>query len=126
MNFLRRLRAQRIARTLALGRVVVTPSAADALRRAHVDADSLVRRHAAGDWGELDALDIRQNVLGLRLGLRMRSSYLLQANPKEANATLTSAVTVWVVTTPNRKTTTVLLPSEIFDDTNDEQNDRNE
>ncbi|NDZ12782.1 hypothetical protein [Variovorax sp. WS11] len=102
-----------------LGRVCVSEPARLALHHADVPLGDLLMRHQHGDWGRIDALDVRQNALGLRLGLRLRSSYTLRANPPDPDA----SVTVWVITTPNRKTTTVFLPREIFDDTSNDHND---
>jgi hypothetical protein len=35
----------------------------------------LLCRHAAGDWGDLDAHDRRENERGIREGFRLLSSY---------------------------------------------------
>lgn len=129
MRFFRILWRGRPPPALALGQVVVTPAASMALAQADVTPDQLLRRHAAGDWGDIDALDLRQNVLGLRLGLRVRSAYTLARLTGDASACVNpasnpvappAAVACWVVTTPNRKTTTILLPSEIFDEAGDD------
>jgi hypothetical protein len=97
-----------------IGSVVVTAAAMHALRNAAVSVDSLVRRHARGDWGDVDALDARQNKLALRFGLRILSSYVLPPGHQPSS----ESCTAWVITTPNRKTTTVLLSVETFNDTN--------
>jgi hypothetical protein len=108
-----------------LGQIVVTQAARDALRGAGVAAGDLLGRHAFGDWGQVDVLDRKQNELGLRLGLRLRSVYTIEATEKEgapadrlgSHAMAPSIhTTLWVITTPSRARTTILLPSEIFDD----------
>lgn len=86
--------------------------------------DELLKRHAAGDWGSVDDLDRKQNELGVKLGLRLRSIYavLTAEEPETVFASLllkppASPIEVWVITRPNRTQTTILLPSEIFHDT---------
>ena len=41
----------------SLGDVVATPGALDALREAQQEPLELLRRHQAGDWGDLDEED---------------------------------------------------------------------
>lgn len=123
MTFLRLFWRRQSLSAMALGRLIVTPAAASALKRADVTAESLVRRHAAGDWGNLDALDVRQNLLGVRLGLRVRSVYVLPGRSTARGMSPTERA-VWVIAAPNRRTTTVLLPSEIFDDANEDDHAR--
>ena len=55
-----------------LGRIVVKEDAAFVLARAGQDADFFLAKHAAGDWGEEDAV---QNEHGLREGSLLWSSY---------------------------------------------------
>ena len=85
----------------ALGRVVATSGALDALRSAGADARDLLRRHVSGDWGDLDAEDASENDLSVREGFRILSSYGIVAG-----------VTVWIITEGDRSATTILLPSE--------------
>ncbi|RYH63555.1 MAG: hypothetical protein EON54_07935 [Alcaligenaceae bacterium] len=117
--------AQRSGPLFALGHVVITDAARDALRRANVPAGALLRRHAVGDWGNVDQVDHKQNELGLRLGLRLRSVYSVRPTTPMAPCgtdfdvqIIHQQVTVWVISQPNRAKTTVSLPSEIFDETN--------
>ena len=60
-----------------LGRVVATPGALKALRSAGMDPRELLRRHAAGDWGDVGAGDAHENELSVREGFRILSSYWL-------------------------------------------------
>jgi hypothetical protein len=58
-------------------------------------------RHQAGDWGEIDSHDRRENVLSLEHGFRLMSVY-----------TLSSGVRIWIISEGDRSSTTVLLPDE--------------
>jgi hypothetical protein len=84
-----------------LGQLLITPGAIGALNRNRSDAAEFIRRHASGDWGELDADDVRENEFSLEHGLRLLSSYRLQDGQK-----------LWIITEANRSCTTVLLPEE--------------
>jgi len=86
-----------------LGAVVATPGALEALAEARVPPLTLLRRHASGDWGELDAHDRRANKRALKYGTRLLSSYPLGEN---------GAGKVWILTEASREVTTILLPSE--------------
>ena len=83
-----------------LGRILATPGALEALRGAGEDPIRYLSRHAAGDWGELDAHDRRENELALEHGRRLLSSYPV------------GETRVWVITEADRSVTTLLLPSE--------------
>ncbi len=85
---------------LPLGRLVATPRALKLLLEAGEDPALYLARHASGDWGELCAFDRRQNVIALRGGLRIFSSYE------------TSRGRIWVITEADRSVTTILLPEE--------------
>ena len=86
--------------TFSLGRLVATPRALDSATPAELLA--LVRRHAAGDWGELDAEDRRANETALRIGERLLSAYSVPS----------SGARVWLITEADRSATTVLLPED--------------
>ena len=79
---------------------MATPGALRALREAGEDPLRFLSRHAAGDWGELDPHDRRENELALKHGRRLLSSYLVGEGR------------VWVITEADRSYTTLLLPSE--------------
>jgi hypothetical protein len=85
--------------SVPLGRTVATPAALAALSRA--DITTALRRHAAGDWGEVDAGDRAANDDALRDGERLLSVY------RSANGD-----TFWVITAADRSVTTVLLPDD--------------
>ncbi len=56
---------------LPLGKVVATPGALKLLSEMGKDPFGYITRHAAGDWGDLCAFDLRQNEIALREGLRV-------------------------------------------------------
>ena len=61
---------------------------------------SLIDRHAAGDWGDLDAEDVAANVHAVQHDLRVFSSYEVGDGK------------VWCITEADRSSTCLLLPSE--------------
>jgi len=83
------------------GRVVATPGVLEALKASGDDPLAYLVRHLAGDWGELDESDIRENELSLENGWRILSAY-----------TLSTGVRFWIITEADRTVTTLLLPSE--------------
>ena len=56
-----------------LGMVVATANAERTL--VHDDVLTANERHSAGDWGEVDKHDRRENELALRKGFRLLSAY---------------------------------------------------
>jgi hypothetical protein len=84
---------------VSLGQTVATPAALDVLTRPDIVA--ALRRHSAGDWGEVDADDRAANDAALQTGERLLSVY------RSANGT-----TFWVITEADRSVTTVLLPED--------------
>lgn len=124
-RWLTRLRQGKPAAPLfSLGHVVITAAARAALGDARVLPDQMLKRHAAGDWGAVDDIDRKQNELGLKLGLRLRSIYAVTvaghtetAFAQQGLKTPALPIEVWVITRPNRTRTTILLPREIFHDT---------
>ena len=90
----------RIAR-FPLGQIVATPGALEALEQAGENSITVLRRHLAGDWGEVDDDDRRENERSLADGCRLLSAY-----------TLSSGTRLWVITEADRSATTLLLPSE--------------
>ncbi len=96
-----------------LGQVVATPGALQLLKQFGVQPFALLARHQSGDWGNLDASDMRENSMALVHGHRIFSSYQLTRRGK-AEPDGASSVTekVWIITEADRSSTTVLLPSE--------------
>lgn len=81
-----------------IGRVSMTNAASAALEEARVESLLLLHRHIHGDWGDLDAHDKMQNNLAILLGQRLLSAY-----------DIPTGKTIWVLTTANRASTTLLL-----------------
>ncbi len=84
-----------------LGQVVATPGALAALEAAHCDLLDLLRRHAEGDWGDVEPDDRRANDEAVQHGDRLLSAY-----------TLSGDVKVWIITESSRSVTSALLPDE--------------
>jgi hypothetical protein len=84
-----------------LGHVVMTPGAA----ALNVDFAPYLARHLSGDWGSLEAFDIRQNNQAVRDGLRILSAYDVPVAGGETER-------IWIITESDRSSTTVLTPGE--------------
>jgi hypothetical protein len=82
-----------------LGQLVATPNALAHL--SEEDVLTSIRRHQAGDWGDLDEEDRRENEFSLKEGFRLFSVY------HSANG-----VKFYVITEADRSVTTVLLPED--------------
>jgi hypothetical protein len=82
-----------------LGHIVATPNALDHLTQD--DIHSGIIRHQAGDWGDLDADDRKENDLALERGTRLLSAYQASNGTK-----------FWIITEADRSATTVLLPED--------------
>ena len=81
-----------------LGQVVITANAAQ-----HVDTIAVhkaLRRHAAGDWGDISAEDACENEHSLTAGFRLLSAYG------------TGERRFWIITEADRSVTTILLPQD--------------
>ena len=90
----------------SLGRVVATPGALDALKRAGQSPNEFLRRHAIGDWGDLGPDDWALNDEALNDGSRLLSAYQTSIGQQ-----------LWVITEAaneegSRPVTTLLLPDE--------------
>jgi hypothetical protein len=83
----------------ALGRVVATPAALEALPLDDINA--ALGRHHRGDWGDVGAEDHAENELSLNEGFRLFSVY------HGSNGTK-----FYIITEHDRSVTTVLLPSD--------------
>ena len=82
-----------------LGSTVMTRNANDQLHSE--DVLDCLRRHAAGDWGDLDEHDEAENELSLQQGFRLLSVY------RDRNDTK-----FWIITEADRSSTCVLLPED--------------
>lgn len=84
-----------------LGRTVMTRGAQAALEQSGQDAITFLRRHQAGDWGDVDAGDAAENWFSLGNSLRLFSIYHTAAGQK-----------LYVITEADRSASTLLLPHE--------------
>ena len=84
-----------------LGDVVATPQSICVLNESGISVQSLLQRHATGDWGDVCEEDRVANNDALQYGDRLLSSYAISENIK-----------IWVITEYDRSVTTILLPSE--------------
>jgi hypothetical protein len=82
-----------------LGRIVATPNALNHLTQD--DIRSGIIRHQAGDWGDLNADDRKENDLALEKGTRLLSAYQASNGTK-----------FWIITEEDKSSTTVLLPED--------------
>ena len=82
-----------------LGRVVITSAALETLP--NDDVQNAVRKHAGGDWGELDDEDQTANEQALVSGLRLFSAYRTECG-----------IRFYIVTEWDRSVTTILLPED--------------
>lgn len=83
-----------------LGRIVATPNALSKLSQE--DISTAIARHQAGDWGDLDEEDKRENQLSLEKGFRLLSAYHARS----------SHAKFWLITESDRSATTVLMPED--------------
>lgn len=84
-----------------LGRVVATPGVVELAAETGIDLASYLRRHAKGDWGDLDNEDKKTNDEALRYGNRLLSAYEVGNGDK-----------IWIITEWDRSVTTLLKPEE--------------
>lgn len=83
------------------GVVVATPAALELLGRYGKSPKEYLERHLAGDWGDLDPHDRRENEKALRTGARLFSAYAI--SPLN---------TLWIITEADRSSTCLLLPED--------------
>ena len=82
----------------SLGQVVATRGAFETLNVA--DIGTALRRHMAGDWGDVCAEDRQANDFALTSGGRLLSAFHA------------GAVKFWIITEADRSATTVCVPDE--------------
>lgn len=85
----------------ALGQVVATPGALEALEKAGQTAEEFISRHVSGDWGTLPPEDMQANDDALSRGGRIFSAYILKDGTK-----------IWLITESDRSVSTLLLPGD--------------
>jgi hypothetical protein len=82
-----------------LGRIVTTSNALECLTRQ--DILEGIRRHQAGDWGEVPLDQAETNDRALVAGTRIISVYRAANGPR-----------FWIITEADRSATTVLMPED--------------
>lgn len=85
----------------ALGQIVATPGALEALESAGQNPAEFLARHAAGDWGEVDDEDKQANDDSLKTGARLLSAYRTSQDER-----------LWIITEADRSSTCLLRPDE--------------
>jgi hypothetical protein len=85
-----------------LGRVFATPQALELFTQ--LEISSFLARHVQGDWGAVSAENAAANDRSVRVGARIFSAY---EKTHEG-----ASIKAWIITEPDRVSTTVLLPSE--------------
>jgi len=83
-----------------LGSIIATPGALELCEQHSIDPVVLIRRHAGGDWGDLDKDDVAANVRAIQHDLRILSSYQFNRDK------------VWIITEADRSSTCLLVPRE--------------
>ena len=84
-----------------LGQIIATPGALEAIEASGEQPLDFIKRHASGDWGEVDQEDREANEQALMHGARLLSAYQTNLNQR-----------LWIITEANRSATTILLPEE--------------
>ena len=93
-------RDNKLSGRFPLGRLVGTPGAIERMKQYNIKPEDLIRRHASGDWGDVDPHDARENEFAVDHGLRLMSSYG------------TGDECLWVITEADRSVTTILRPED--------------
>jgi hypothetical protein len=88
-------------RLFELGHCIAT----DGVAALGVDLKPYLGRHAAGDWGQLCAVDRRANDRAVKEGTRILSAYDVLLEDGET-------ARIWLITEADRSVTTALLPEE--------------
>jgi len=88
----------------SLGHVVATPGALEALASMDgmVNMDTLIQRHANGDWGDLDDPEDK----------RLNEEAVKDGGDRIFSVYEFGLKTFWVITEADRSATTILLPDE--------------
>jgi hypothetical protein len=85
-----------------VGELVIKPAVARLIVQGSLDPRPYLRRHLAGDWGELTEADRRSNEHAFLHGGEIFSSYAVSASPLR---------TLWIVSEWDGSVTTLLLPT---------------
>ena len=83
-----------------LGKIIATRAVFEHLEASNIDASTYLKRHASGDWGDIQTEDKAENEFAVTRRLRLLSSYLIGGER------------IWVITEADRSVTTLLFPHE--------------
>jgi hypothetical protein len=85
-----------------LGNITMTPSAISIIAKFKVPIGDLLDRHQRGDYGEVSAVDWRENTLAL----------LPESVERVMSVYSVGSEKLWVITDPDRKLTTLLTEED--------------
>ena len=88
-----------LSRLFPLGQTVITRTDESVLNPEDIFVS--LRRHAAGDWGDVCPEDKAENELSLKEGFRLLSAY-----------TDRNGIKFWIISEADRASTTILLPED--------------
>jgi hypothetical protein len=86
---------------LSLGRVLITPAAAQAIVDSSQGFSDFVARYVKGDWGDCSDEDWEHNNRALETRDRVLGIYHTAKGQK-----------IWIITDQGNDTTTILMPAE--------------
>lgn len=85
------------------GQIVMTAAVSNLVETGQLNPTPALKRHLAGDWGELCDEDRASNQRALTHGDRLFSSYDIDAGDESR---------LWIITEADRSSTTLLLPND--------------
>ena len=94
-------KSERNSVSFALGQVVATQGAIQALEEAKQSYIGFLLRHQRGDWGVVCAEDWELNNQAVKNETRLLSAYRTSKDER-----------IWIITEADRSATTLLLPEE--------------
>lgn len=89
--------------------LLITPGALERCKKFDQSPLVLLERHLIGDWGDLDEHDRDVNDHALKCGSTVRSWFQFGDSPRDRRNCMLG---VWIVTSPDRRTTTITTPEE--------------
>jgi hypothetical protein len=88
--------------SFGLGRVVISPGASAALAAVGEAHGRYLRQHATGDWSQTHLDEREENLLAIKHGRGIFSTYRLR-----------DGAPLWIATTDDRSRTVIFVPSEV-------------
>ncbi len=95
-----------------LGQIVATPDVLEAFRTLGQSPQEFLWRHVAGDWGDVDEHDRKENELSLRKSKAWRRPMTQKPFRIRSAYTLKDGTKIWIITEADRSVTTLLLQRE--------------